>query len=181
MTLRSGEVKFFMKIGVISDTHNQIELIKKALDVFKKQGVGMIIHAGDLDLASTLDEFKNARVPIKMVIGNIDEEPERFVERAEALGIDFEMNSFLNFEIDGKRLFVFHGNVLGKLDEVIKILGASKKYDVIIHGHTHVPRNERVGDVLVLNPGALKPMISGVKSSVVVYDVSEGKAEFIKF
>jgi len=188
-----------MKLGIISDTHNQKELIKKALEVFRNERVEMIIHAGDMDLTSTLDEFKDISVPLKMAIGNIDEEPERFPERAKKFGLDFEINSFLNLEIrrekgadkaagargrEGKkalRFFVFHGNVLGKLDDVIKTLVESRRYDVIIHGHTHKPRNEEINGVRILNPGSLDPISAGVKPSVMVYDVGVGEAEIIKF
>lgn len=212
-----------MKIGIISDTHNQISLIRKALGIFKNEKVGIIIHVGDMDMASTLEEFKAMELPVKMVIGNIDEEPERFIEKAKRLNIDFFLNSFIdidaeidatktdaevnaekiNAEIDateidaetnaeagadadaerghrGRRIYVFHGNVRGRLDDVINTLVKSKKYDVIIYGHTHVPKQEVTRGVLVLNPGSLEPLVVGVKPSVAIYDVDIGKARIIE-
>ena len=168
-----------MKIGVISDTHNQMNLIRKALQTFKDEKVGMIIHAGDMDLASVLEEFKEAEVPIRMVLGNIDQEPELFLEKARSLGLDFTLNAFLNFEFGGKNFYVFHGNVLGKLSNVIEILVKSKKYDVIVYGHTHAPKREIRDKVLVLNPGSLEPLSAGVEPSVAIYDTTTGKARII--
>ena len=188
-----------MKIGVIADTHNQIVLIKKALELFKKEKVEMIIHAGDMDLANTLEEFDGIEIPIKMALGNIDQEPEFFIERAHGLGLDFVLNAFLDFDVGDKpfdlaplhegrgsreqglrRFYVFHGNVRGKLSDVIDILIASKKYDVIIHGHTHRPMTEIRNDVLILNPGSLQPLSVGIRPSVAIYDVGTGRAEIVE-
>ena len=36
-----------MRIGVISDTHDNLLMIKKAVEVFNRHGVGMVVHAGD--------------------------------------------------------------------------------------------------------------------------------------
>lgn len=172
-----------MKIGIISDTHNQIDLMRKALEIFKKENVGMIIHAGDVDLASALEVFAEAELPIKMAIGNMDEEPERYLEKAKALGLDFFMNSFLAIDIENeqraRRIYVFHGKVLGKLDEVINILAQSKKYDLIVYGHTHQPKVEKIGGTLILNPGSLQPLIFGIKPSVAVYDAASGEARVL--
>ena len=169
-----------MKIGIISDTHNQISLIQKALGVFKDEKVEMIIHAGDMDLANMLEEFKNIEAPIKMALGNIDQEPELFLEKAKNFGLDFVLNSFLDFNINGKSFYVFHGNVLGNLSNVIDILVSSKKYDVVIHGHTHRPRNEIIDGVLVLNPGSLQPLSVGVKPSIAIYDTDTGEARIVE-
>ncbi len=196
-----------MKIGIISDTHNQIDLIRKALEIFKKENVGMIIHAGDVDLASALEVFAEAELPIKMAIGNMDEEPERYLEKAKVLGLDFFMNSFLAINVDinvdndvevnvetgagasageegrgrgARRIYVFHGKVLGKLDEVINILAQSKKYDLVVYGHTHQPKIEKIGGILILNPGSLQPLVFGMKPSVAVYDASYNNVEFFE-
>lgn len=172
-----------MKIGIISDTHNQINLIKKALEIFKKENVEMIIHAGDADLASALEVFAGAELPIKMAIGNMDEEPERYLEKAKALGLDFFMNSFLAIDVENehkaRRIYVFHGKVLGSLNEAIDILAQSKKYDLIVYGHTHQPKIEKICGTLILNPGSLQPLVFGMKPSVAVYDATSGEARIL--
>lgn len=168
-----------MLIGVISDSHGEIEKIKKVLGIFEKMGVKMIIHAGDLDRAGHLELFKELALPIKMVIGNIDEEPERYLEKSKSLGLDFEMNTFLNIKVDNCRIFVFHGNVLGPLELVLDKFIDSKLYDVVVYGHTHKKRNENKNGVLLLNPGSLQPIGLGIKESVAVYDTDTNKAEII--
>ncbi|MBU4332092.1 YfcE family phosphodiesterase [Patescibacteria group bacterium] len=169
-----------MKLGVISDTHGEIEKIKKVLEIFKKRSVEMIIHAGDMDRVRNLEVFQGIGVPLKMAIGNIDEEPVLYPPKAKELGLDFEMNSFLNVEAGERRLFLFHGNVLGGLEQVFDTLITSRKYDVIIYGHTHKPRNEYKDNVLILNPGSLQSIQLGIKDSAAVYDTETNKAKIIE-
>ena len=47
-----------MKIGIISDTHNNIALTKKAIEIFGEKDVEFIIHAGDLTSPKMLELFK---------------------------------------------------------------------------------------------------------------------------
>ena len=36
-----------MKIGVFSDSHDNVNMIKEAVDLFNAEGVELVIHAGD--------------------------------------------------------------------------------------------------------------------------------------
>jgi putative phosphoesterase len=48
--------------------------------------------------------------------------------------------------------------------------------DVLLHGHTHVPRNERLGKVLFLNPGCVTRPNRGSAASAARLEISdEGK------
>ena len=47
-----------MKIGVLSDTHDNLVNIRKAVEIFSKNGVEAVIHAGDFCSPFTLPEFK---------------------------------------------------------------------------------------------------------------------------
>jgi putative phosphoesterase len=43
--------------------------------------------------------------------------------------------------------------------------------DVLLHGHTHVPRNERRGDTLFLNPGCVTRPNRGAPASAAYLDI----------
>ena len=47
-----------MKIGIISDTHDDIINTNKAIDVFKENNVSVVIHAGDFVAPPVVSEFK---------------------------------------------------------------------------------------------------------------------------
>ncbi|NQU78032.1 YfcE family phosphodiesterase [Candidatus Falkowbacteria bacterium] len=167
-----------MKIGIISDTHNKKDLIKKALQVFKHEKVGMIIHAGDMDTAEMLFNFNDLGVPLRMAIGNVDEEPERFGEKARELGIDFEINTFLKLEVNGKRIFVFHGNVLGEREKVLNTMIQSGLYDVIIYGHSHKQSlSTRRLSTSLETPRSLRPSSGSSTRSPRPLDFARGRSE----
>ncbi len=51
-----------------------------------------------------------------------------------------------------------------------------RNVDVLLHGHTHVPRNERRGDVLFLNPGCVTRPNRGAPASVAYLEIAaDGK------
>ena len=56
-------------IAIVSDTHENIPLIRKAIDVIKSKNVDLIIHCGDVVSPSTLKEFEG--FPFKFVLGKL--------------------------------------------------------------------------------------------------------------
>jgi predicted phosphodiesterase len=48
-----------MKIGIISDTHDDIENVQKAIEIFNAEGVNYAIHAGDYVFLGWLRNLKN--------------------------------------------------------------------------------------------------------------------------
>ena len=50
-----------MKIGILSDTHDDIDNVKEAIYRFKEQKVELIIHAGDFVFPGIIDEFKTSQ------------------------------------------------------------------------------------------------------------------------
>jgi putative phosphoesterase len=47
--------------------------------------------------------------------------------------------------------------------------------DILLHGHTHVPCNERRGRVLFLNPGCVTRPNRGAPPSVACLEIVDGK------
>jgi putative phosphoesterase len=128
------------RVGVISDTHGRLPRAVHALF----EGVGLIVHAGDIGGPSVLFELE-AIAPVCAVLGNCDRD-----EYGPQVG------SFATPVVDGMRMLVAHKpkDVLQALtsNEVLKSGEALPA--VAIHGHTHIPRCERRGAVWLLCPGA---------------------------
>jgi putative phosphoesterase len=175
-----------MKVGIISDTHDHLVGLKKAIEVFKKQQIDFLIHCGDWVSPYTLkffdQEMEGLEVPIKSLIGNnVGDQKGR--ERRSAImkhQIDWTYKEPLELDLDGKKTAVCHGHDLGLLNSLIE----SQKYDLIITGHTHEARNEIIGKTLVINPGSTSFANEGRiidKASVAIYDTETEKAEIIFF
>ena len=64
--------------------------------------------------------------------------------------IDGELHGeFCDLELDNLKIAVYHGTSKKMTEAII----SSQLYDLVIHGHTHRKRDEKIGDVQVLNPG----------------------------
>lgn len=119
-----------MLIGIISDTHGI--LVPDAVRAL--EGVEHILHAGDVGGQDVVRGLA-AIAPLTAVAGNCDR-----WHGAEALP------PVASVTLDGVRFLVIHDvRDLGEVPAGI---------DVVVCGHTHRPREERRGHVLVLNPGS---------------------------
>ena len=131
------------KIGVISDTHvprKSPAVPAAALKVFS--GVDLILHAGDLEVMSVLDELE-AVAPVKAVCGNMD------VFRGEGL-----LPDRLVVEVEGCRIGLTHGwGAPDGLEERALQSFAKDNVRAVVFGHTHLTCNEWRGGALLFNPG----------------------------
>lgn len=160
-----------MKIGVLSDTHDQGELIHAAVKYFNSQKVDLVIHCGDWVSPFILHFFKALQAPLRGVFGNNDGDKFRHLAFKDKWGIDLQYEDrFLEMELDNRRIAVFHGDYSG----IVEALVTCGKYDVVFHGHTHQRVNQHHGKTLSLNPGSLmKETSDSVKeASIAIYDTS---------
>lgn len=122
-------------IGVISDTHGLLR--PEAVQALR--GAEGIIHAGDIGAPEILDKLA-AIAPVTAVRGNIDKTPwTQKLPEAEVL------------EVGGISIYVLHD--LSKLDLNPKAAG----FNVVVCGHSHVPKQETRDGVLYFNPGSAGP------------------------
>jgi uncharacterized protein len=136
-----------MKVGVLSDTHDNLVNIRKAVDIFSKNGVEALIHAGDFCSPFTVPEFTplfDKGVKMHAVFGNNDGDRVLLVKRGGESVVFTDFTSILT--LDGKKIVVMHYPELA--DDLFR-LGA---YDLVVYGHNHKVRVEGSGKKL-LNPG----------------------------
>ena len=134
-----------MRIGILSDTHvpEAPRLFPEILEALA--GVDLIFHAGDLVVARVLDELELI-APVYAAQGNHDPhiagdpriEPVHFLE-LEGFSIAL-IHIFEPLDWDRQRL----------LDHY---LGGARP-DIVVCGDTHFERIDRLGDMLVVNPGS---------------------------
>ena len=160
-----------MKIGLISDTHDNIQNIRKAVRKFNDKHVDVVIHAGDFVNPIAVESL--AGVKLVGVLGNND---------TDIAGLELTFNKIhgeLKGEIfetvyDGMKFAVYHGTNVAKKEQLIK----SGKCDVFIYGHTHRKDNRYIGTTRVINPGTAKGFF-GLFATIAVFDTSSRKLEFI--
>lgn len=175
-----------MKFGILSDTHDHLRAISKAVGIFREHNVDRIVHCGDwvspYSLAHFGDLIADWNIPTMSVLGNNEGDYRKIEKINSALHnpILFCDISVLQFEVEGFEFAVYHGHDKPTLNALIK----SKDYRAIFTGHTHVVRNEVVGKSLVLNPGSTSYFSEGKiinDASVAIYDLDKNVADIIRF
>ena len=159
-----------MLIGLMSDTHNDVYFIEKAVEIFKERGIKILVHAGDITSFRMLDYLKDFNCYI--ALGNGDEiDREDINAKAASLNIR-PVEKSIEFECSGKIFLVFHGHDVPLYRAAI----ASGRYDYIIKGHTHYFENYTSNDCRIINPGAV---YAHDESSIAILDIETDRVEKI--
>jgi len=154
-----------MKIGIISDTHlsgTKCELPAKLLAALKD--CDLILHAGDILEMCVLEELKKIS-KVEAVFGNMD-----------GAKIKSTLKDRLILNIEGEKICLMHG--YGHPDKLVDILKQellSIKPDIIVFGHSHVPKNEYIDGVLFFNPGSATDTVFAPYRSYGIIEIDKGE------
>lgn len=158
-----------MLIGIISDTHDHIDNLKKAVDIFNANNVEHIIHAGDFTSPFTWRVLKSFNGGFTGIFGNNDGEKillnKLYSERIYAQPHKFVLKS--------KKIVVMHE------PDVVEALADSGHFDLIVFGHTHEPVVSYHKNTLIVNPGEVCGWLHG-KPTVATVDLKTMTAEIIE-
>lgn len=166
----------FMKIGILSDSHNHLPETRRALDLLVARGADCLVHCGDagedvVDLISAVCQTHELRAYV--ALGNCDRYQSgdhRFV--ANLVGI--ERSAQPEFEADGQRCTVLHGHEPRRLVAA----ATSGQFAYIFTGHTHRPSDEHIGSTRILNPGSCaRPRIG--PPTVLLLETDSGRADWL--
>ncbi len=135
-----------LRIFVLADTHNHLPADIAGL----AEGADEIWHLGDVCAPSLLLEIENIGPPVAIVRGNCD--------------ANFEWPLVMDLKRHGLRFRLTH----------VPPSGAPEDVDVLLHGHTHVPRNERRDGILWLNPGCVTRPNRGAPASCATLEIAPG-------
>ncbi len=134
-----------LRVFVLADTHNHLPVNLEAL----AEGADEIWHLGDVCAPSLVAELEKVGLPLTLVRGNCDG--------------NYDWPLVTDLKRNGVRFRLVH----------IPPSRAPEKIDVLLHAHTHVPRNERKEGVLFLNPGCVTRPNRGAPASVAHLAIAE--------
>src|SRR5215208_6465820 len=161
-----------MKIGLISDTHDNIQNIQKTTSLFNDRRVSFVIHAGDIVSPETVEAFTG--VKLIGILGNNDLKVEELTNAFDKIGGQLK-GEFCEMEQDDLIFAIYHGTNLRRKETLIQ----SGRYDVVVCGHTHKVQNKKVGKTLVVNPGTANGWFFGYSATAAVFDIQTRKPEFL--
>ena len=137
-----------MRLGIVSDTHDNLDHVQQAVELFESHGVDRVVHCGDIVAPFSATPFDTDAFEFAAVRGNNDGEW--------ALGnVVDEFGAYLGecgeLTVDDTEIAVYHGT-----NRVLReALADSGNYDYVFHGHTHERTVETHGDTVRVNPGGL--------------------------
>ncbi len=158
-----------MLIGVMSDTHDNLPFVRKAINLFNERNAGYVIHAGDYTSPFTMKLFKDLKCKYVGIFGNNDGDKLLLQERAEG---NIRNQPYV-FTLEGRKIVVMHEHF------VVDALADSGHFDLVIYGHTHEPDVRKVKNTLVVNPGEVSTWLYG-KSTVALVDLNTMEGEIIE-
>lgn len=146
-----------MKLFFISDIHGSVYYLKKALERFQEEKADYIVILGDIlyhgarnplpleynpkEVISLLNSLGDRIIAVR---GNCDSEVDEMV-------IDFPiMSTYSNILYNNRRIFITHGHIYNENNMPPLTDG-----DVMIHGHTHIPRADKKDNIYIINPGSI--------------------------
>lgn len=138
-----------MKIGIISDTHDDVMSTEKAIKIFKDENVNCIIHLGDYISPPMVRLFKG--IKLIGIFGNND--GYKFVLNKAFNEIDGELKGdFGVVNIDGLKIALYHG----EFKEISEALAKSGDYNIVFTGHWHKTEVVKTKETLWVNIGSAK-------------------------
>lgn len=173
-------------VGIISDTHDDIENVQKAIEIFNAEGVNYVIHAGDYVFPGVVKEFEKLNAKLIGVLGNNDGEKVHLLKNFLAINGDLK-GELGEVEIDGLKFGIYHGTAKEVKEQLIN----SGKYNILICGHTHIReplhsdgKHENNGKTLVLNPGAAHKKVASISGAfkeggIIIFDIRTRGYKFI--
>jgi uncharacterized protein len=145
--IRPDQSQKSLRVFVLADTHNRLpENVKEMA-----KDADEIWHLGDVCAEAILDELRAVGPHVTLVRGNCDS--------------NFDWPPVVDLLRGGLKFRLQHIPPSQPPDDI----------DVLLHGHTHVPRNERRRHVLFLNPGCVTRANQGAPPSVAWLEIADGK------
>ncbi|TYB36032.1 MAG: metallophosphoesterase [Flexistipes sinusarabici] len=155
-----------MKVGVISDSHDNVKNLSFAVEYFNRNGADYVIHCGDIISPFAADCLNKLQMPYTGVFGNND---------GEWLGLDKItegkiVKGPIVTEIGGCRFAVFHE------PSVLDYISSDVPY--VLYGHTHSKDLKKRNNQTIINPGTLGGYMADNASFAVINTVN-GEIDFI--
>ena len=160
-----------MLLALLSDTHDNTRSTRAALELLAAHRPAAYLHAGDLVDAGMLGLFAGLGA-FHFVFGN--NEYDHAAIRSLAVALELHCHEHVaDLTFAGRRVALLHGHD----GALFHKLAHSGEYAYLIHGHTHVRRDERVGKTRIINPGAVHRARS---KSVALLDVATDELRFLE-
>ena len=155
-----------MIIGAMSDTHDRLDAVEKAIAFFNSEGVTDVLHGGDLVSPFVAPLFSMLKAKLHYVWGNNEGDRDYIKVRFADIGVS-PLGRFAELELGGRKIALLHGTH----EETVASLVKSGAYDLVVRGHTHTAEIVE-GRPVVVNPGETCGYLTG-RQTIALIDLDK--------
>jgi uncharacterized protein len=156
-----------MKIGIVSDSHDNVPALISAVETLRNAGAAVLLHAGDIIAPFTARVLNDFPGPVHAVYGNNDGERAGLRKFLPEIA-----DGPLELSIGGKRILLVH--------DVTQVPDVSaKRVYAVVHGHTHKHEDALRGGARYINPGECGGWLYGKKTAMIL-DLESGETRLIE-
>lgn len=154
-----------MKILVYSDSHNNMDSIKKLNNIIGEFDKVLFLGDGISDFETLTNGFSGEKCA---VLGNCDFSGDYPSERV--------------LEFDGIKIFMCHGHRYGVKMNLNSIFYKGKEVgaDIVLFGHSHTQIIEQSGGLYIMNPGSVSHSYGMSKTGYGIIEIENEKIKDIK-
>ena len=161
----------FMKIGIMSDSHDHLDNIKKAVQIFNMENVDIVVHCGDFVAPFAIKPLRDLTMKVFACYGNNDGEKVMLQKIFQEFGIEIhQRNQAVKY--NGKNILLMHE------PDFPDIYAESGEFDLICYGHTHHPDIHKLNDIYIVNPGETCGWLTG-NPTIVLADLARQEVEVV--
>jgi len=163
-----------MLIGAISDSHDNLPLVKKAVQTLNEQKVELVLHAGDYIAGFVIPQLAKLNCRLIGVFGNNDGDHELLKKRFSETNNCTIHDRFTQVTVDTYKIALVHGHEA----ELLSAIFDNGCFDAVVHGHSHKYRVEFKGKTLSVNPGELCGYLTGYPT-IAIIDTAKNDAKIM--
>lgn len=172
-----------MKLCIVSDSHDNRQLLKAAVEDAKQRGAQAVLHCGDVVAPTALRVLQPIGLPVHVIHGNnTGDTYAMFMLAQEPDSVVFYHGQDAGIELGGRRIFMVH------YPHYAHAMAVTGDWDMVCCGHDHRAAidhidNIKKGKTLMVNPGTVAGI--GPRASYAlgdletmefeIYDVPGGK------
>lgn len=164
-----------MLIGIISDTHDNLQMVEKAVKRLNDEKVNLVLHAGDYVAPFVIPKFKALNAKLIGVFGNNDGDHELLKKRFGETSNCEIRGRFALIDVEGFKIALLHGDET----ELLNALMDCECFNAVVHGHMHTTGVRKKGKALIVNPGEVCGYLTG-KSTLALMDTTAKEARIIE-
>jgi putative phosphoesterase len=165
-----------MEFGIISDIHDNLTNLKKAITALKERNINDLIVCGDFCSPFVVNELGNSEMNVYAIFGNND--GDRFNIQKVAANFP-QIKIYGEFIGDLDTQLVLDGIKIGVTHYPFYAHTMIKTgwFDCVFFGHTHKYHKQKFGSSLFMNPGEIAGLFG--EASFAIYNTQDQGSEQI--